>query len=152
MSSKKAFMTGLGNRQMGKSLAMAAMVEEARKAGATVYETKRPLDVVIIDEASNVSPSVAEKLELRDIKADPVPPRKLSIDPNDKHFHPCYQRVGVRIDGKERNDIHFYNLDDKSYMTVDKTSHLATTIEPYWRFIETRQQRRARLRWEEKHG
>jgi hypothetical protein len=80
------------------------------------------------------------------------PPRKLAIDANSPHYHPCYTRVGVRVDGVERNDIAFYDLDMKSYMTTDKTSHLAESIEPYWRFNPSRQHRRAEARWELKHA
>ena len=82
---------------------------------------------------------------------EPTIPRRLSIDPNSPDFHPSYQRVGVRIDGVERNDLQWYDMDRKEYMTTAKTSHLAETIEPYWRYIETRQMRRARERWEGKH-
>ncbi len=75
------------------------------------------------------------------------PPAVLSIDPNSKDFHPCYVRVGVRIDGEERNNIQYYNLNDLSYMTTDNTSHLAKEIDPYWRYQPSRQQRRAEARW-----
>jgi len=85
------------------------------------------------------------------VVTDPTLPRRLSLEPNSPDFHPSYARVGLRIDGKERNDIQFYDADKLEYMTTAKSSHLATSIEPYWRFAESRQQRRARLRWEEKH-
>ncbi|MAS67360.1 MAG: hypothetical protein CMK82_11270 [Pseudomonadales bacterium] len=81
---------------------------------------------------------------------DPTLPRRLSLEPNSPDFHPSYVRVGLRIDGKERNDIQFYDADKLEYMTTARTSHLATSIEPYWRFAESRQQRRARERWEGK--
>lgn len=74
------------------------------------------------------------------------PPRILAIDLKSPHYHPCYCRVGVRVDGVERNDIAYYNMDDLSYMTQHKTSHLATSIEPYWRYQASRQQRRAEAR------
>lgn len=79
------------------------------------------------------------------------PPLVLSIEPNSPHFHPCYVRVGVRIDGVERNDIAYYNMNDKSYKTERNTSHLAKTIEAYWRYQPSRQQRRAEERWAGKH-
>lgn len=88
-------------------------------------------------------------LETKPIE-EPAIPRRLSIDPNSPDFHPSYQRVGVKIDGVERNDLQWYDMDRKEYMTTNKTSHLAETIEPYWRYIETRQMRRARERWEGK--
>lgn len=81
-----------------------------------------------------------------------TPPSKLSIDPNSPHFHPCYVRVGVRVDGEERNNIEYYDLEQKSYMTTDHTSHLAESIEPYWRYPASRQQRRYEERWQEKHS
>jgi hypothetical protein len=80
-----------------------------------------------------------------------APPRKLSIDPNSPYFHPCYVRVGVRVDGEERNNIEYYDLDQSSYMTTDKSSHLAKEIEPYWRWEANRQQRRMEERWAAKH-
>jgi hypothetical protein len=91
-----------------------------------------PDEVVVIDEVAD------------------IPPSRLSIDPNSPDFHPSYTRVGVRVDGKERNDLQWYDVKRLEYMTTDKTSHLATSIEPYWRFVESRQQRRARERWEGK--
>ncbi len=75
------------------------------------------------------------------------PPEVLSLDPNSPVFHPCYVRVGLRIDGVERNDIAYYNVRNKSYKTARDTSHLAETIEPYWRYQPSRQQRRAEERW-----
>lgn len=80
-----------------------------------------------------------------------TPPSRLSLDPNSEDFHPCYVRVGLRIDGEERNDIAFYDLANLSYKTQQDTSHLATSIEPYWRYLPSRQQRRAEERWERKH-
>lgn len=79
------------------------------------------------------------------------PPRRLSIELHNPDYHPCFTRVGVRIDGKERNDIAYYNMDDMSYMTTDSTSHLATKLEPYWRYQPSRQQRRHEEAWERKH-
>lgn len=81
---------------------------------------------------------------------EPKVPTRLSIDPNSPDFHPSYVRVGVRVDGVERNDLQFYDVKRLEYMTTAKTSHLAESIEPYWRFGESRQQRRARERWEGK--
>lgn len=81
-----------------------------------------------------------------------APPRELSIELHDPNYHPCYTRVGVRVDGIERNDIAYYNLDNLSYKTNRDTSHLATSIEPYWRYPASRQQRRFEERWERKHS
>lgn len=89
-------------------------------------------------------------LELRKLSEDTPPPRRLSIDPNSPDFHPCYVRVGVRVDGVERNDLQWYDQDRLEYMTTAKTSHLAESIEPHWRYFPSRQQRRAEERWEGK--
>ena len=78
---------------------------------------------------------------------DPAPPQRLSLDPNSEDFHPCYVRVGVKVDGVDRNDLQFYDAKRLEYMTTDKTSHLATSIEPFWRYFPSRQQRRAEARW-----
>lgn len=119
----------VGAHRSGKTAAMAALVAEAEARGEHVVTlTKQP----IIDEAAD------------------IPPGRLSIDPNSPDFHPSYVRVGVRVDGIERNDLQWYDVKRLEYMTTDKTSHLATSIEPYWRFAESRQQRRARERWEGK--
>ena len=119
------------------------------------------------DEAKNITPEMMEAIKrspssrefrqeymnkISDMDLPKPPPRKLSVDPNNEDFHPCYLRVGVRIDGEERNDILFYDLDMLAYMTTDHTSHLATEIDPYWRWEPNRQQRRAEERWEAKHG
>lgn len=90
-------------------------------------------------------------LELRKLNEDAPPRRRLSIDPNSPDFHPSYVRVGVRVDGVERNDLQFYDMDQMSYMTTAKSSHLAESIDPYWRYMPSRQQRRAEERWEGKH-
>lgn len=89
-------------------------------------------------------------LELRKLTEDAPPPRRLSIDPNSPDFNPCYVRVGVKVDGVDRNDLQWYDQDRLEYMTTAKTSHLAETLEPYWRYIPSRQQRRAEERWKEK--
>jgi hypothetical protein len=119
----------VGGHRSGKTALMQQMVAEAEARGEHVVTlTKEP----IIDEAAD------------------IPPSHLSIDPNSPDFHPSYVRVGVRVDGKERNDLQWYDVKRLEYMTTDKTSHLAESIEPYWRFAESRQQRRARERWEGK--
>ena len=80
------------------------------------------------------------------------PPRVLSSDPNSDDYHPSCLRVGLRIDGEERRDVMMYDCGTRIYMTTDKEAHMAQrSIEPYWRHVESRQQRRARERWEGKH-
>lgn len=78
------------------------------------------------------------------------PPDRLSIEVDSEDYHPSCCRVGVVIDGKERNDIAFYDIKTGAYKTEHNTSHLAKSIKPYWRYDESRQQRRARERWEAK--
>jgi hypothetical protein len=80
------------------------------------------------------------------------PPEILSLEANSPDFHPCYVRVGVRIDGVERDDIAYYNTKNLSYKTILNTSHAAVVIEPYWRYIPSRQHRRAEERWNKKKG
>lgn len=103
----------------------------------------KPLGFVTFDEASDITPM--------QYAAIAGLPERLSLDPNSPDFHPCYVRVGLRVDGVERDDVMYYNMRDLSYMTTNKTSHLATALEPYWRWQPSRQQRRAEQRWEEKH-
>lgn len=91
-----------------------------------------------------------ETLAPEPVVTDPTLPRRLSLDPNSPDFHPSYARVGLRIDGVERNDIEFYDADRREYMTTTHASFMCETIEPYWRFAESRQMRRARQRWEGK--
>lgn len=89
---------------------------------------------------------------MRRCLAPELPPRILSIEHMSPHYHPCYRRVGVRIDGEERDDIAYYNMDDLSYKTSKDTSHLAETIEPYWRYQASRQQRRLEERFSRKRS
>ena len=120
--------------------------------------------LIIIDEATRITPEMIDavleprdpdelrKQYMQEPELPAPPPSILSIESNSPYFHPCYVRVGVRIDGAERTDIAYYNMNNKSYMTERKTSHLAVSLEPYWRFFPSRQQRRAEQRWEAKHG
>lgn len=80
------------------------------------------------------------------------PPRALSNNVNHRHFHPSYMRVGVRIDGKERKDLKWYDADAGQAITTEGVMIRSDAIEPFWRYPENRQQRRARERWEAKHG
>lgn len=100
---------------------------------------------------SKPSRDFRQEYECEFIDAPKVPPRQLSIDPNQPEFNPCYCRVGVRINGEERNDIQYYDLNNLSYMTTDLTSHLAQSIDVYWRYFPSRQQRRFEESWARKH-
>lgn len=79
------------------------------------------------------------------------PPQALSNHVNHRDFHPSYMRVGVRIDGVERKDLKWYDVRAGLAATVDGVMLKSETIEPFWRYPENRQQRRARERWEAKH-
>lgn len=79
------------------------------------------------------------------------PPRALSNNVNHRDFHPSYMRVGVRIDGVERKDLKWYDVRAGLAATTDGVMLKSDTIEPFWRYPENRQQRRARERWEAKH-
>ncbi len=140
---------GILAHRSGKTAILAEHVAELRKQGHTVVTVSSkiyPEDVVkaIKDDISKQPIDFEITVEL-------TPPRRLSIDINSPDYHPSYVRVGVRVDGKERNDLQWYDVDKLEYMTTAKTSHLAESIEPYWRYVESRQQRRARERWEGKH-
>ncbi len=81
------------------------------------------------------------------MNAEALPPRRLASDPNHADYRPDCMRVGVRINGEDRDDVLRYDVDAQTAET--KTKHLACVlIEPYWRYAENRQQRRARERWE----
>lgn len=84
--------------------------------------------------------------------ADPAgaPPRALSNNVTHRDFHPSYLRVGVRIDGVERNDIRWYDVAAGLASTTGGVMLKSEAIEPYWRYPESRQMRRARERWEGK--
>lgn len=88
------------------------------------------------------------------VETDPAgpPPRALSNDVNHRHFHPSYMRVGVRIDGEERSDLKWYDCAAGRAITTAGVMIKSEAIEPFWRYPENRQQRRARERWEAKHG
>lgn len=84
---------------------------------------------------------------------DVAPPRRLSSTLGHVSYRPDALRVGVKIDGKEATTCTWYDMDLKAYRVQgdhEKHTRLAMTIEPYWRYPETRQLRRARERWEGK--
>lgn len=82
-------------------------------------------------------------------------PRRLSSDINHPEYHPSYSRVGVLINGEPRGNVVFYDMDLRVYRVrgFPKVDHQALDIQPFWRReSESRQERRARERWELKHG
>ena len=82
-----------------------------------------------------------------------TPPSRLSSDPNHADFHPSYRRVGVRIDGQELSCLIRYDVAAGRYWTRDKPDVVCVgEIEPFWRWAESRQERRARERWDAKSG
>lgn len=88
--------------------------------------------------------------------ADAGLPLDLSSDIRSVFYHPSCLRVGVKIDGEIRNDITEYHARSGEYRTQGQgragPPKKAKTVEAYWRHEESRQQRRARERWEAKHG
>lgn len=72
-----------------------------------------------------------------------------------KDYRPDCLRIGVRIDGVERGDVTWYNAKLNRYRIQgdhNGREREAEGIEPYWRFEESRQMRRARERWEQQKG
>lgn len=80
------------------------------------------------------------------------PPRKLSIWLSHPAYHPSYPRVGVKLNGVERNDVQWYDLDKQQLRIKDTNELLEGDIVAFWRYPETRQQRRARESWEKKRN
>jgi hypothetical protein len=81
----------------------------------------------------------------------PVPAR-LSSDVNHKDYRPDCLRIGVIINGEERRDCKFYDVAaGHAKFTKWAPDVDGAFIQPFWRHPETRQQRRARERWEAKH-
>ena len=82
-----------------------------------------------------------------------TPPLRVSINSSHRDFHPSFSRIGIRFDGTERNDVARYDAKSGEIWLVNKGgTPLVGRVEPFWRWAETRQQRRARIRWDEAHG
>lgn len=82
-----------------------------------------------------------------------TPPRRLSVERSSPWWHPCVNRIGVRVDGVELTDCWMYDLERMEYRRgqYGRVTR-AESIEPYVRITaESRQERRARERWEQKH-
>lgn len=77
------------------------------------------------------------------------PPRCLSLRMGHFNYRPDYARVGVRFNGEERKDVEFYDADAGRIKTIHGQL-LEGLVEPFWRYPENRQMRRARERWEAK--
>lgn len=78
------------------------------------------------------------------------PPRRLSIWLSHPAYHPSYARVGIKFNGVERNDVQWYDLDKRQIRIKGTNELLEGDIVAFWRYPETRQQRRARESWEKK--
>ena len=83
--------------------------------------------------------------------AGTLPPERLSLKESHADFHPCYPRVGVLLDGVERHDVEWYSIKLGRIRTIRGVEHDGK-VQVFWRYAETRQQRRARERWEAKRG
>lgn len=79
-------------------------------------------------------------------------PRQLSIWMSHPAYHPSYARIGLKLNGVKRNDIQWYDLDKNQVRVKDTNQLLEGQIELFWRYPETRQQRRARESWEKKRN
>lgn len=118
-------------------MAAAAAVALARTEGKRV-------EIVATDELH------AERIE--EMVNTMIPPRRLSNEIGHPDYRPDFMRVGLLINGEERHDVNWYDVDRLRYDCIRVRDMPATSIEPYWRYPETRQLRRARERWERQHG
>lgn len=112
----------------------------------------------IVNEAGKVIGSFSGSTEaLDEIFSDKydedilVPARALSSVPTDPTYHPNCLRVGVRFNGEERSDIIGYDV-GSSTITVQGGTVLFGEVEPFWRYSESRQERRRREAWEDNHS
>lgn len=130
---------------------LAGMLTEEERKHFIVRADKigREADLESLKGKEFVQVHVSELVE----QVEPTLPRRLTNVVTHPDYHPSFMRVGVRVDGEERNDIYWYDLDQMRYATNAKlTPAIAGLIDPYWRYPETRQQRRARERWERSHA
>lgn len=80
-------------------------------------------------------------------------PQRLASDVNSRHYRPDCLRIGVIVNGEERRDCKFYDVAMGIAHFVNGAADVAGAfMQPFWRHPETRQQRRARERWEAKQG
>jgi len=87
--------------------------------------------------------------KVQEAPAPDAPPRRLTNVVSHRDFHISFMRVGLRIDGEERNDVHWYDADRGLYSLVGpEVSIREGVVEPFWRYPESRQNRRQRERWE----
>lgn len=112
-------------------------------------------------EADALPGKIAELQEERKQPIEPapgaypnVPPARVSSDPNHRDFHPSCKRIAVLVDGVARNDVHWYDAPAGVFRIVGdgRNGQLHSgQVVVYWRWAESRQERRARERWDSKH-
>lgn len=84
-----------------------------------------------------------------------VPPPRVSSDPNHRDFHPSARRIGVIVNGERRKDCCWYDAPAGMWRSIDGGRHgkpRPGQVVVFWLWQETRQERRARERWDAKHG
>lgn len=103
-----------------------------------------------------VSPSlVANQAQPVDPPAYPhVPPPRVSSDPNHPDYHPSCRRIGVMVDGVRKTDCCWYDAPGGFWRSIDapKGHPRPGQVVVFWLWTESRQERRARERWDAKHG
>lgn len=78
-----------------------------------------------------------------------TPPNSLSG--KKLHRHPSVGRIGIRLDGAERTDVVFYDM-ERGVIETNAGETLFGKVEAFWRWPESRQERRRRERWDVEHG
>lgn len=84
-----------------------------------------------------------------------TPPARVSSDPNHPDFHPSARRIAVMVDGRPMGNVHWYDAPAGVFRITDdgRDGQLHSgQVTVYWRWEESRQERRARERWDSKHG
>lgn len=84
-----------------------------------------------------------------------VPPARVSSNPNHPDFHPSFKRIGVLVDGQPRTDVFWYDAPGGRFRVIGDGAGGPVRegqVAVFWRWQESRQERRARERWDAKHG
>lgn len=84
-----------------------------------------------------------------------TPPARVSSDPNHRDYHPSCSRIGVLVDGERRKDCCWYDAPGGFWRSIDDGRHGTPrpgAVTVFWLWQESRQERRARERWDSKHG
>lgn len=83
-----------------------------------------------------------------------VPPARVSGDPNHPDYHPSCARIGVLVDGAAMPGVHWYDAQAGRFRIVSegrKGPVHEGQVTVFWKWQESRQERRARERWDAKH-